>query len=262
MIVFAKGIISCVVGSISTSDFGTKRLSGILECCPRLLLIVVIMAVAQAVSAINAMDYANYSRYAEANAALDSLPVEGRVVLMGNSITDFWPSRGPGLFKEHPEIVGRGIAGQTSWQFLLRFRRDVVDLNPEVVVINYGTNDIAQNSGPYCEEATFNNICSMVDIARANGIRVVLASCLPAEGFSWRPEVTDAMDKIRNLNKRVQAYAEAENIPYADYFSELVSQDGKGMDSRYADERPAVHPNSEGYALMQRILLDALSRVR
>ena len=209
--------------------------------------------------ATDAMEFANFNRYASANAELTEKP---KVVLMGNSITDFWPSRGSHLFEAHPEFTGRGIAGQTSFQFLLRFREDVVNLDPEIVVINYGTNDIALNSGAYDEDITFGNVLSMVDIAKANGIKVVLASCLPAEGFSWRPEVTDAMDKIRKLNARVRAYAEANGIPYADYFSALINDEGTAMNPEYADEKPAVHPNAVGYGVMEEILLSALEEVK
>lgn len=227
------------------------------------LTVAVSLCAAVPAGAVEALKFARLSRYAEANAQLAAQPADPhRVVLMGNSITDFWPKRGPHLFETHPEIVGRGISGQTSWQFLLRFRSDVIDLHPEIVVINYGTNDIALNAGPYDEDATFDNVRSMVDLARANGIAVVLASCLPAEGFKWRPEVTGAIDRIRSLNARVRAYADAEGIPYADYFSALVNEEGTAMDSRYADEHPAVHPNTAGYAVMETILLDAVDRAR
>lgn len=205
----------------------------------------------------NAVDFANLQRYGEANRQLAQAP---KVVLMGNSITDFWPERGSHLFETHPEIVGRGIAGQTSFQFLLRFRQDVVDLHPEIVVINYGTNDIAQNAGPYNEDVTFGNVLSMVDIARANGIKVVLASCLPAEGFSWRPELSGAMDKIRSLNARVKSYAAENAVPYVDYFSALVNDEGTAMKAEYADESPAVHPNALGYSIMEALLLEALDK--
>lgn len=213
------------------------------------------------VMAEDASNYANYARYADANAQLEK-NVPGRVVLMGNSITDGWPKKSAGFFEAHPQFVGRGISGQTSHQFLLRFRRDVVDLNPEIVVINYGTNDIALNGGPYDEDITFGNVLNMVDIARANGIKVVLASCLPAEGFRWRPEVTDAMDKIRSLNKRVKAYADEQGIPYADYFTALLNEDGTALDSRYAGDMPAVHPNEAGYAIMEEVLLNTLAKLK
>lgn len=218
------------------------------------------LCIAMPSKAENAVEYANFRRYAADNATLPE-ESEGRVVLMGNSITDFWPRRGAHLFETHPEIIGRGIAGQTSFQFLLRFRQDVIDLNPEIVVINYGTNDIAENSGPYNEDITFGNVCSMIDIAKANGIKVVVASCLPAEGFSWRPEIKDAMIKIKSLNARVKEYAENRGIPFVDYFSELVNPEGTAMDARYADETPAVHPNAAGYAVMEKLLLEALSEV-
>ena len=203
----------------------------------------------------DATAFADFARYREANKSLEAKP---KVVLMGNSITDNWPKLGSHLFETHPEIVGRGISGQTSYQFLLRFRQDVVALQPEIVVINSGTNDIALNGGPYDENLTFNNILTMIDIARANGIKVVLASCLPAEGFWWRPEVKDSMEKIKNLNARVKEYAHANNIIYVDYFSALLNDEGTGMREEYAYDRPAVHPNSEGYAVMEEVLLKAL----
>ena len=221
----------------------------------------VMFAMAIPTQAENAPQFANFQRYAADNALLPESR-EGRIILMGNSITDFWPQRGPHLFEMHPEIIGRGIAGQTSFQFLLRFRQDVVDLNPEAVVINYGTNDIAENSGPYSEDLTFGNVKSMVDIARANGIKVILASCLPAEGFSWRPEIKDAMPKIKSLNARVKAYAESEGIPFVDYFSALVNSEGTAMDPKYADETPAVHPNRAGYDVMEKLLIEAINEIQ
>ena len=131
--------------------------------------------------------FANFGRYGQANVELGAPDKKAkRVVLMGNSITDGWPRISSQFFKDHPYIIGRGIGGQTSYQFLLRFREDVVNLKPKIVVINYGTNDIALNTGPYDEDKTFGNVLSMVDIARANKIKVILTSCLPAGGFSWR----------------------------------------------------------------------------
>ena len=207
-------------------------------------------------------DFANWKRYADANAELGQ-PAKGekRVVLMGNSITDFWPTTHPEFFSEN-KLIGRGISGQTSYQFLLRFREDVINLKPKVVVINYGTNDIAENTGAYNEDLTFGNVCSMVDIARANGIKVILASCLPAEAFSWRKEITGSMDKIRHLNKRVQEYAQQQKIPYVDYFSAMVNDEGTGMKASYAKDKPGVHPNAEGYAVMEKLLLPVINKLR
>ena len=220
------------------------------------LLLLVVGGMMSEVAAQTHDRFANFARYQSANKEL-GMPAkkEKRVVLMGNSITDHWPKTRPEFFEAHPYLIGRGISGQTSYQFLLRFRQDVVDLHPTMVVINYGTNDIALNTGPYDEDRTYSNVLSMVDIARANGIKVVLASCLPAAGFKWRPEVTDAMDKVKSLNARVKAYAKKEGIPYIDYFSSLVSDDGTQMRAEYAKDQPAIHPNAAGYKIMEALLL-------
>lgn len=207
-------------------------------------------------------EFANWKRYEQANKELGA-PAKGekRVVLMGNSITDGWPHARPEFFKEN-KLIGRGIGGQTSYQFVLRFRQDVLDLQPKIVVINYGTNDIAENTGPYDEDKTFGNVVTMVELAKANKIKVILASCLPAGGFGWRPQITDAMDKVKKLNARVQAYAKANKIPYVDYFSALVTEDGKAMRGDYATDNPAIHPNVEGYKVMESLLLPVIEKMR
>lgn len=203
-------------------------------------------------------DFAQFDRYAKANAELPA-PAKGekRVVFMGNSITDIWAAKHPDFFKNHG-YVGRGISGQTSYQFLLRFRQDVINLKPQLVVINYGTNDIAENTGAYDEDQTFNNVCSMVDMARANHIKVILCSTLPAENFSWRPNITDGMQKIRHLNDRVKAYCKANKIPYVDYFSAMLSEDGMGMKKEYQND--TVHPNVKGYDVMEAIIVPAIEK--
>lgn len=203
-------------------------------------------------------DFAHFDRYAKANAELPA-PAKGekRVVFMGNSITDIWAAKHPDFFKNHG-YVGRGISGQTSYQFLLRFRQDVINLKPQLVVINYGTNDIAENTGTYDEDQTLNNVCSMVDMARANDIKVILCSTLPAENFSWRPKITDGMQKIRHLNDRVKAYCKANKIPYVDYFSAMLSEDGTGMKKEYQND--TVHPNVKGYDVMEAIIVPAIEK--
>jgi lysophospholipase L1-like esterase len=207
-------------------------------------------------------DFGNWKRYAEQNKELGT-PAKGekRVVLMGNSITDGWPQTRPEFFRDN-QLIGRGIGGQTSYQFLLRYREDVINLQPKVVVINYGTNDIAENTGPYDEDLTFGNVLSMVELARYHKMKVILTSCLPAAGFSWNTSITDAMQKIRHLNARVQAYAKANNIPYVDYFSALLSDDGTGMNPNYATDTPGVHPNAQGYAVMESLLLPVIKKMR
>ena len=208
-------------------------------------------------------EFGNWKRYAQANRELGAPDKKAkRVVLMGNSITDGWPRVSAQFFKDHPYIIGRGIGGQTSYQFLLRFREDVINLQPKVVVINYGTNDIAENTGAYDEDLTFGNVCSMVELAKYHKCKVVLASCLPAGGFSWRPAITDAMEKIRHLNARVQEYAKKNKIPYVDYFSAMVTPDGKAMRAELAQDNPGVHPNEAGYKIMEGLLLPVLEKLR
>lgn len=123
--------------------------------------------------------WAQYGRYAAANDSIVAAAAYPRVVMMGNSITDVWPQRNPHLFTANPDIVSRGISGQTSYQMLLRFSQDVLALHPKIVVISAGTNDIAENAGPYDEDRTMANIAAMADLAKANGIRPVLACVLP-----------------------------------------------------------------------------------
>jgi len=207
-------------------------------------------------------EFGNWKRYAQQNKELGA-PKKGekRVVLMGNSITDGWPRKRPDFFKNN-DLIGRGISGQTSFQFLLRFREDVINLQPKVVVINYGTNDVAENTGAYDEDLTFGNVLSMVELARYHKCKVILTSCLPAAGFNWRPNIKDAMEKIRHLNERVQAYAKANKIPYVDYFSALVAEDGSGMNPELGEDTPAVHPNVKGYEVMESLLLPVIQKVR
>ncbi len=205
-------------------------------------------------------DFANWQRYEQQNRQLGApLPGEKRVVLMGNSITDNWPDKRPAFFTAN-HLIGRGISGQTSYQFVLRFHEDVVKLQPKVVVINYGTNDVAENTGAYSEEHTLNNVMAMVEMARQNKIKVILASCLPHHSFPWRTSVTGAIDKIRSLNARVQHYARAQKIPYVDYFSAMVSADGTRMRPDLSDD--GVHPNEAGYQIMEALLLPVIEKLR
>lgn len=189
-------------------------------------------------------------------------PQVGKVVLMGNSITELWPLRGKHLFETHPEIIGKGISGHTSKDMLMRFQKDVIDEKPEIVQILGGANDIALNGGPYNEDSTFNNIKTMVDMARGAGITVILASCLPAEGFKWRPQVKNAIGQIKHLNARLKNYADTEGIVFVDYFPILLNKAGTGMDHRYSDEKIPVHPNAAGYTLLEPVLLEAIERAR
>ena len=204
-------------------------------------------------------DWAYLKRYAEENRQLmQKGSVEDRVVFMGNSITEGWVAI-DGVFFSSNGYVGRGISGQTSSQFLVRFRQDVINLQPEVVVINAGTNDVAENTGPYREDDTFGNIVSMVELARANGIKVILTSVLPAASFSWNPSVTDAPAKIASLNARIKAYADRQGLPYVDYYAALVQGDEKALNAAYT--RDGVHPTLEGYKVMEPLVKEVIDRV-
>lgn len=210
----------------------------------------------------DAAKWADLDRYAAANDSIIAAAAYPRVVLMGNSITEMWPVRNPHLFTSNPDIVGRGISGQTSYQMLLRFSNDVIALHPKIAVISAGTNDIAENTGKYDEERTMANIKAMADLARANGIKPVLACVLPAGGFKWRPDIKDAMEKIQSLNGRIKEYAVANGIYFVDYYTPMVNSDHSAMNPAFAIDSPGVHPNSDGYDIMEIMLLKTLKEVQ
>jgi lysophospholipase L1-like esterase len=186
------------------------------------------------------------AKFRDANAALGApTPGENRVVFMGNSITELWAPHFDSLFPGKP-YVGRGISGQTTPQMLVRFRQDVVALQPKVVVLLGGTNDIAGNTGPSTLEMIEDNIASMTEIARANGIRVVLASVLPAADYPWRRGL-DPAPKIIALNNWIKQYAERLGVVYLDLHTPMADERG-GMKPGLSGD--GVHPNVAGYGLM------------
>ena len=206
-----------------------------------------------------ASDVADFARYENANKRIASQPNSGtRVVFLGNSITDFWVGNSPDFFSLN-DFIGRGISGQTTYQFQMRFREDVINLHPAAVVINGGTNDVAENMYPYNPDRTFGNIVSMVELARANNIKVILASVLPAASFNWNPSIKDAPDKIEALNSRIREYAEANSIPYVDYYSEMVYGAARALNPAYTTD--GVHPNAAGYAVMESVVLPVVRSV-
>ena len=224
----------------------------------RLLTLTIITLMASLLIHADDRDWAGINRYAEANAKLPA-PAKGqhRVVFLGNSITEGWFNTHPNFFNDN-NYVGRGISGQTSSQFLGRFREDVIKLNPEVVVINAGTNDCAENTGPFNLEVTFGNIVSMVELARANDIKVILTSVLPAAEFGWNRNVTDAPDRINSLNAKIKAYAESHKIPYVDYYSAMVSDRDGAQNPAYTGD--GVHPNAAGYDVMESLIVPAINK--
>ena len=195
-----------------------------------LLLAALTLSAAMAAAQDPETDWANFGRFEAENAALASSP---EVVLMGNSITEGWIRLRPGFFAENG-YVSRAISGQTTSQMLVRFRADVVELHPRIVVICAGTNDIARNTGRISLEHILDNLQSMVELARANGIRPILCSVPPAGAFGWRPELKPAQDIVR-LNGMIRAYADAEGIPYVDYHTPHGR--GRRVDERRLHER-------------------------
>ena len=191
-------------------------------------------------------DWAELQRYRQANAELrPPAPGEQRVVFMGNSITDVWARYFPAMFPGKP-YVGRGISGQTTPQMLVRFRQDVLALQPAVVVILAGTNDIAGNTGPATLAMIEDNFMSMTELAQRNGIRVVLASVLPVYDYPWRPGLTPA-PKIAALNAWMKAYAARVGAVYLDYYTAMVDErQGLRSDLTY----DGVHPTEAGYRVM------------
>lgn len=201
-------------------------------------------------------EWGQFNRYKVQNDSIKSLPEDQRpvVVFMGNSITEGWVKEDPEFFKTN-NYEGRGISGQSSYQMLSRFREDVINLKPRMVVINGGTNDIAENTHPYNEEITFGNIVSMVELAKANNIAVVLTSLLPADEFYWRPEIKDAPAKIISLNNRIKTYAKENDLPYADYYSEMIGEN-YALKEEYSEDK--VHPTLKGYKVMEEVIVPVI----
>ena len=203
-------------------------------------------------------DWANLRRYARSNVEVKTwAPSERRVVMMGDSITDSWPALGGDFFVRNG-LVGRGISGQTTAQMVVRFGAEVIDLKPSIVHILAGTNDIAENLDPYDFDQTTRNFRAMTDMARANGIRVIMGSVPPATSFSWRPERGNPSPLILALNDWIYKHCKANGFAYADYWHLLADTDGGlkpelGLDS--------VHPNAAGYTVMEAATLSAIGRV-
>lgn len=175
---------------------------------------------------------------------------------MGDSITEFWSVINPEFFAGKP-YVNRGISGQTTPQMLIRFRPDVIALKPSLVIIMAGINDIAGNTGPSTLEMITNNIFSMAELAKANHIKVILCSVLPAFDFPWASGLQPA-EKVVALNKMIQKYADANGILYLDYYSAMVNEQ-KGLKATYSED--GVHPNKAGYEVMNPLAEKAIAKV-
>jgi acyl-CoA thioesterase-1 len=198
-------------------------------------------------------DWAFLAKYRDADQEFPP-PAAGetRVVFMGDSITEGWGQKGTATSPDRGEFfpgkpyINRGISGQTTPQMLLRFRQDVIDLKPKVVVLLAGTNDIAENTGKITLPEIGGNIASMSELARANGIRVVLCSVLPASEFRWHPGLVPA-PKIRTLNAWIKDYAAKNGFVYVDYYASMANGEG-GLKTELSPD--GVHPNKAGYEIM------------
>jgi lysophospholipase L1-like esterase len=199
------------------------------------------------------LDWAQLCRYEPANAQLPAATSK-RVVFLGDSITDNWINLDPALF--NGDRLDRGISGQTTGQMLLRFRADVLELHPAVVHILAGTNDIAGNTGSTSLAIIEGNIASMAELARAHGVRVIIASILPVAQYGWHSQV-QPIETIKALNEWLRSYAAREHHIYVDYYT--VLNDGHGG-FKAALAFDGVHPNRDGYAAMHALAETALAK--
>lgn len=178
------------------------------------------------------------------------------VIFMGNSITEGWANMRPEFFEKN-NFLGRGIGGQTTPQMLIRFMPDVVDLNPKIVVILAGTNDIAGNTGFSSVKMIIDNIKAMAQLAKQNNIKVILSSILPVYDYPWRPGLKP-VSKIAEINEWMKSYAEKNGFTYLDYFSHL-SDSRKGMKKEFAED--GVHPTEAGYKVMEPLVLEKINNL-
>jgi len=204
---------------------------------------------------LSAQDWANLNYYRKANTMLENpTDKENRIVFMGNSITEFWKNVHPDFFVGKP-YVNRGIGGQTTSQMLLRFRADVVNLHPKVVVFLGGTNDIAGNTGNVSLDMIEDNIFSMIELAKTNDIGVVLCSVLPVFDYPWSPGKEPA-EKIIELNKALRFYAETHDVTFVDFHTPMKDEQN-GLRIEFGED--GVHPNIAGYLIMEPLLEQAIA---
>lgn len=203
-------------------------------------------------------DWAHLKKYEKENEQLKKINDPNRVVFMGNSITEGWSNFDKDFFIKNP-FVNRGISGQTTPQMLVRFKPDVVNLNPKAVVILAGINDIAGNTGPISLKNTAENIISMAEIAKANNIKVYICSILPAIDFPWSLGLEPG-PKVIKLNTILKDYCIKNNITYVDYFYSMADDEGGLKVPEYTTADDLVHPNLAGYKVMEKIILSELEK--
>lgn len=205
-----------------------------------------------------AQDWPNLSRFREENAQLGApKPGEKRVVFIGNSITEQWLKADTAFFEKH-DLINRGIGGQTTPQMLLRFRQDVLDLKPVVVVILAGINDIAGNTGPSSVKMITDNLQSMAQLAKASGVKVILCTLLPSNRIPWRDNMNPAAI-ISELNAWIRQYGKLNNFDVADYYSPLVDEKN-GLPEKYSGD--GVHVNLDAYHIMEKVVMPLIIKAR
>ena len=202
-------------------------------------------------------NWAKFDRYASANETYKA-ENSGRPasVLYGDSITDAWPRQDADFFKEH-NFLGRGISGQTTSEMVVRFRQDVIDLNPKKVVILAGINDIACNNGVISIEGIMGNIKSMCELAKLHHIKPVLCTLTPTTTFPWRPQLGDVSATVDKVNDLIRAYANSNRIKLVDY-AKVLTKDGQRYSKAYTKDD--VHPNLDGYKVMEEALLKVIGK--
>tara|TARA_B110000438_G_C15806724_1_gene647740 strand:+ start:1212 stop:1901 length:690 start_codon:yes stop_codon:yes gene_type:complete len=194
-------------------------------------------------------DWPNLGFYQQDNLKLRSKSSIGRVVFMGDSITEGWAQLDPDFFSK-PNYINRGIGGQTTPQMLIRFKPDVLDLEPSLIFLLAGTNDIAGNTGYSTIKMITDNLFSMAELAKVNGIKVVLSSILPVYNYPWNENIIKPYKTISKINNLMKDYVHKNSLLYIDYFSNMVNNK-EGLKSEYTTD--GVHPSEGGYKVMSKI---------
>ena len=205
------------------------------------------------------LSYNELNRYKTLNKDLQTVADKGRVVFIGNSIVQYWSDVCNDFFLTN-NYIGRGIGGQTSTQILLRFQSDVVSIQPQIVVILAGANDIAEGDGYYDIDYTLSNIKSMIDIAQHNKIKVILCSVLPAREYKLFPmkTISGTAPKIDILNSKLESLANDTGVTYVDFNIAMRDEKGAMIDDMTLD---GVHPNGNGYLVMQSIIKPVIDAI-
>ena len=200
-------------------------------------------------------DWPNLAKYRKSNERLKKSFSDGdRIVLVGDSITEGWTEFNPEFFQDN-NMINRGISGQTTPQMLIRLKQDAVHLGPKIIIINGGTNDIWGNTGPSTPEMIIDNLCSMAEIAAKNDIDVALSTILPVYQYPDRDDIIDPPNTISLINSVLQDYCKENGLTFLDYFSPMADKK-KGLRSDYGTD--GVHPNKQGYSVMEQVVRETI----